>query len=161
MSRTSVRAQIVSYLQAGTITDLNQVFTTFPKRINFQVNATAGQLNRCAAVVFIASEQESRIALGGENSGWKRVDYGIIIQLFHHSLESDASDSMAAFDTTIDDLKDYLRADHRLGDPTGTIIWQGAEPEISVEYAEPSQSNGGATETWAGIQFTVTEMLQA
>lgn len=161
MSRTSVRSQIVTYLNAGTITDLNQIFASFPKRIDFQTNSTVGQLSRCACVVFIESEREQRIALGGDTDGWKRVDYGIVLQLFHHSLHSDSHDAMADFDTTIDELKDYLRADHRFGDSTGTIVWQGAEPEISVDYAEPTTSNGGATETWASIRFLVTEMIQA
>ena len=161
MSRTSVRAQIVSYLQAGTIQDLNQVLSSFPKRLDFQVNATPGQLSRCAAVVFIGGETESRIALGGATNGWKRVDYAVAVQLFHHSLHSDAIDAMTDFDTTVDELKSYLRADHRLGDTTGTIIWQAAEPEISIDYSEPTGANGGATDTWAAVNFVVTEMIQA
>lgn len=161
MSRTSIRAQIVSYLQNGTIKDLNQVWATFPKRINFQENATAGQQSRAVAVVFIADEYETRIALGGDTDGWKRVDYTVYIQLFHHSVYNNAEDAMVDFDLTVDELKDYLRADHRFGNPNGDIIWQGAEPEISVEYSEPTMSNGGAVETWAGIKFTVTEMIRA
>lgn len=159
MSRASVRAQIVTYLNAGTITDLNQVWSSFPSNINFQLNSTPGQMSRAAAVVFIEAEAEERIALGGATSGKKRVDYQVAIQLFHHSLQNQSEDAMEDFDTTVDDLKSYLRADHNLGDSTGQIIWQGAEPAIDVVYGEPARNNGGATDTWAAIRFKVTEII--
>jgi len=162
MSRSNVRSQIVTYLEsAPSIQDLNQVFSSFPKQINYQVNATAGQVSRAAAVVFINSERESRIALGGATSGKKRVDYSITVQVFHHSMHNDAQDAMDDFDLTIDGIKDWLRADHRFGNPNGDIIWQGAEPEISVDYGEPASNQRGATETWAGINFQVTQVLTA
>lgn len=161
MSRASVRAQVASYVSSGTITDLNQVLTSFPSVINFQTNATPGQMSRAAGVVFIESEQEERLALGGAHSGKKRVDYSVVIQVFHHSLQSQSENAMDDFDATIDDLKDWLRADHNLGDVTGQIVWQAAEPAISVAYGEPARTNGGATETWAGVRFTVTEIITA
>lgn len=167
MSRASVRQQIFKYLTDNNnnslnyITGLNQVFTSFPKRINFQVNSHPGQLSRAACVIFIESETESRIAIGGATNGWKRVDYGIVLQIYHHSLQRDAEDAMNDFDVLVDGIKDYLRMDHNLGDPTGTIVWQGAEPAINTAYGEPSTSEGGATETQAIIRFIVTEMIQA
>ncbi len=167
MSRAGVRQQIYNYLTANNensinyISGLNQVFTSFPKRINFQVNAMPGVNSRAACVIFIENENESRIAIGGATNGWKRVDYGVVLQIYHHSLQRDAQDAMDDFDTLIDGLKEYLRMDHNLGDPTGTIVWQGAEPAISTLYGEPSTSEGGATETQAIIRITVTEMIQA
>ena len=162
MSRAQVRSQLYSYLQnATTIPDLNQVFTSFPKQINFQVNAQAGQLSRAAAVIFIERETETRIALGGATSGKKRIDYDVVIQVFHHSMHNNAEDCMDDFDATIDGLKDYLRADHRFGDTSGVLIWQGAEPAIDVDYSEPSTSERGATETWAVLRFQVTQIYTA
>lgn len=167
MSRSSVRQQIFDYLTAvnenslAYISGLNQVFTSFPKRINFQVNAFPGENSRSACVIFIESETESRIAIGGATDGWKRVDYGIVLQIYHHSLHREAEDAMEDFDVLIDGIKDYLRRDHNLGDPTGRIVWQGAEPAINTLYGEPATSNGGATETQAIIRFIVTEMIQA
>jgi hypothetical protein len=140
---------------------LNQVFTSFPKRINYQVGSTAGQLSRAAAVIYIQSESETRLAIGGATSGWKRVDYSVILQVFQHSLQRNAEDAMTDFDTLVDNIKTRLRSDHRFGDTTGTLVWQGAEPAINTTYGEPSTSNEGATETFAEIQFDVTEMIQA
>lgn len=161
MSRSAVRQQIANYLAEGQIKDLNLIFTSFPKRIQFQQNAKAGQMSRAACVIFFSREDESRIAIGGSTNGVKRVDYTIALQLFHHSLHSESTDAMDDFDTTIDELKEWLRADHNLGDKTGTIIWQGAEPAITVDYGEPSVTNSGATETWAAVMITVTEMIHA
>lgn len=160
--RTGVRATLYSWLATGNITNLNQIFTSFPKRINYQVNSQAGQLSRAAVVIFIQSEREKRLAIGGATSGWKRVDYSIILQVYQHSLERNSEDAMVAFDTLIDSIKTRLRADHNFGDSTGTLVWQGAEPEINCTYGEPASVEGSpATETFAEIQFDVTEMIQA
>jgi hypothetical protein len=159
--RTGVRATLYTFLTSPPITGLNQVFTSFPKRINYQVGSTAGQLSRAAVVIFIQSETESRLAIGGATNGWKRVDFTVILQVYQHSMERNSEAAMTTFDTLIDDIKTRLRSDHRFGDATGTLVWQGAEPVISTTYGEPATSNEGATETFAEIQFEVTEMIQA
>ena len=159
--RSGVRSTLASFITTPQITTLNQVFTSFPKRINFQVNSTAGQLSRAAVVIFIASERENRLAVGGPTNGWKRVDYGIILQVYHHSLQRDAEDAMTDFDTLIDNIKTRLRSDHTFGDSTGTLVWQGAEPVITANYGEPKTIAEGATETYAELQFDVTQMIQA
>ena len=55
MSRSQVRTAVADWISTANITTLNQVFVSFPKRINFQVNSQAGQLSRAAGVVFIAN----------------------------------------------------------------------------------------------------------
>ena len=160
--RVGVRATLYNWLATGSITNLNQIFTSFPKRINYQVNSQPGQLSRAAVVIFINSENESRIAIGGATNGWKRVDYSVILQVYQHSLERNSETAMAAFDVLIDSIKARLRADHNFGDTTGTLVWQGAEPQINCTFGEPSSPEGGnSTETFAEIQFDVTEMIQA
>jgi hypothetical protein len=161
MSRASLRKQLTTFLSDAQMEGVNQVFSSFPNRINFQHNAVPGQKSRAAIVVFIESESETRVALGGSYSGKKRIDYGVVVQLFHHSMWNESEQAMSDFDDTVDAIKDRLRSDHRFGDPTGNIIWQGAEPEIAVDYGEPSRTDGGATETWAAIRFQVTQFLTA
>lgn len=162
VGRAQVRSALATYLAPPTIPGINQVFTSFPKRIDFQINALPSQLNRCAAVVFIENETETRIANGGVDNGWKRIDYSIALQLFHHSLERNSEDAMADLDIVIDDLKEVLRAGgHRLGDIDGVQIWQAAEATIDVTYGEPLSQKGTSTETWATVRFIVTQMIQA
>jgi hypothetical protein len=119
-------------------------------------------MTRGAGLVHILSERESRIANGGAYSGWKRIDYEVAFQVFTHSVETNSQDAMDTFDAIIDAVKDRLRAGgHRLGETDGSVIWQAAEPGITVQYGEPKTNDGGATENWAGIQFTVTQMIQS
>ncbi len=159
--RTGVRDTLFKFLSNPQIPTLNQVLISFPKRINFQVNSQPGQLSRSAVVIFIQSENETRLAIGGAHNGWKRVDYSVILQIYHHSLQRNAQDAMLDFDTLVDNIKTRLRSDHNFGDESGTLVWQGAEPIISATYGEPATTEEGATETFAELQFDVTEMVQA
>lgn len=160
-SRVTARNTLHAWLVAGGISGLNVVHKTFPKRINFQEGATAGQMSRAQAVLFIASEEESRLAVGGATNGWKRVDYQFVVQVFHHSVHREAADAMGDFDALIDAIKARLRSDHNFGDPTGILVWQGAEPRITTLYGEPALTESGAVETFAEIRFDVTQMIQA
>jgi hypothetical protein len=159
--RSGVRATLYNFISNPPIPTINKVWTSFPKRIQFQENSQPGQLSRAQVIIFISSENETRLAIGGAHNGWKRVDYNVIIQIYQHSMERNAEDAMIAFDTLVDNLKTRLRSDHNFGDPTGTLVWQGAEPIINARYGEPSTTKEGATETFAEIEFMVTEMIQA
>jgi hypothetical protein len=162
MSRVTVRQNVAQWVADAGIPNLNQVFTSFPKRINFEQNSAAGQLTRAAGMVFISSENEERIALGGAYDGWKRIDYSVEFQVFTHSMQNLAQDAMFDFDAIIDAIKSRLRAGgHRLGLSDGDVIFQVAEPAITVQYGEPKTNDGGATEIWAAISFLVTEMIRA
>jgi hypothetical protein len=162
LSRAEVRAAVGNWVAAANVPNLNQIFTSFPKRINFQENAAPGTASRAAGVVFIQQESEGRLAVGGPTDGWKRIDYEVEFQIFFHSMANYGQDAMDDFDAIIDGVKDQLRAGgHRLGMPDGDTIWQAAEPDISVVYGEPKTNDGGAVEIWAGIAFTVTQMIRS
>ena len=79
MSRQVVRNAITNWISSAQITTLNQVFNSFPKRINFQVNSFPGQNSRAACVVFIENETESRIAIGGVLSEIAKMFYEVVI----------------------------------------------------------------------------------
>ena len=162
MSRQEVRTAVGDWIAGANIAHLNQIFTSFPKRINFQANSMAGEATRAAGVVFISSEGESRIAIGGANDGWKRIDYEVQFQIYTHSVTQYSQDAMDAFDDIVDAVKARLRAGgHRLGKPDGDVIWQAAEDSIRVNYGEPMTNDGGATEIWAAVEFTVTQMFRS
>jgi hypothetical protein len=161
VGRAQVRQTLYNFIYPPQVDGINQVFTSMPKRIDFQVNALPSQQSRVAAIIFIESETESRIAVGGATNGWKRIDYTVVIQLFQHSLSRTAEEAMEDFDYVIDALKVKLRSDHRFGDSNGYLVWQGAEPVIDVSYGEPLSQKGTSIETWASVRFTVTQMIQA
>lgn len=165
--RQAVRAQLADFIFNPPIQNLNQVHTSFPKLINYEVNAQPGQMTRTAAVIFIADEYETRLSLGGptpnvgQTNGWKRVDYTVIIQIFCLSFHREAQIAMNNFDEVVDNIKDRLRSNHNFGDPSGNLVWQGAEPVIQGRYGEPNTEKDGVTEMFAEIQFPVTQMIQA
>lgn len=162
MSRAQVRTAVTDWIISANVTNLNQVWTSFPKRIDFQTNSIPGQMTRAAGVVFISNETEGRIAVGGAYNGWKRIDYSVQFQIFTHSLRNNAEEVMDDFDAIVDGVKNQLRSGgHTLGLPDGSVIWQAAEPAIDVSYSEPATNDNGATETWASIDFIVTQMIQA
>jgi hypothetical protein len=161
VGRAQVRQTLYNFIEPPQVDGINQVFTSLPKRIDFQVNALPSQPSRVAAVIFIESETETRIAVGGATNGWKRIDYTVIIQLFQHSLSRSAEEAMDDLDYVIDALKVRLRSDHNFGDPSGILVWQGAEPLIDVTYGEPMSQNATSTETWASMRFIVTQMIMA
>lgn len=159
--RAAVRAQLSAFLLNPPIANLNQVMPSFPKFINYEVNAMPGQMTRAAGVIYIADEYETRLAIGGATNGWKRVDYTVIIQIFSLSFHRNSIDVMNDFDIIVDNIKERLRSDHNFGDPSGNLVWQGAEPVIQARYGEPSTEKEGVTEIFAEIQFPVTQMIQA
>lgn len=159
--RLQVRQVLYNFIQPPNVDGINQVFMSLPKRINFQVNALPSQQTRTAAVIFIESETEKRIAVGGAHSGWKQVDYTVVIQLFTHSLARSAEEAMIDLDYTIDQLKQRLRSDRRFGDENGYIVWQGAEPVIDVSYGEPLSQKGTSVEIWSSMRFLITQMVQS
>lgn len=161
VGRAQVRQTLYNFIEPPQVDGINQVFTSLPKRIDFQINALPSQPSRVAAVIFIESETETRIAVGGATNGWKRIDYTVIIQLFQHSLSRSAEEAMDDLDYVIDALKVRLRSDHTFGDPSGILVWQGAEPLIDVTYGEPMSQNATSTETWASMRFIVTQMIMA
>lgn len=162
MSRQEVRQAVGDWVAGAGIAHLNQIYTSHPKRINFQQNSTAGEITRAAGLVFISAEQESRVAIGGAYDGWKRIDYSVEFQIFCHSVAQYSQQAMDDFDEIVDAVKTRLRdGGHRLGKEDGNIIWQAAEPNISVTYGEPATNDGGATEIWAAISFTVTQMFRS
>lgn len=159
--RQAVRQQLADFIFNPPIENLNQIHTSFPKLINYEVNAQPGQMTRTAAVIYIVDEYETRLAIGGDHSGWKRVDYTVILQIFCLSFHREAQLAMNDFDIVVDNIKERLRSSHNFGDESGRLVWQGAEPVIQGRYGEPNTEKDGVVEMFAEIQFPVTQMIQA
>ncbi len=158
MSRADVRRTIVTFLQP--VSRLNVIYPTFPRFNPAQAFVPSpGAKSGAVAVLFIASETETREAFGG----WKRNDYECQLHVFHRSIEAVADDAMAHFDALMDEIKDQLRSDHNFGD--ATVVWLGAEssevgvPDISTRYSEP-MLDGQILQTEGVVEFKVFQQIQ-
>lgn len=160
MSRATVRSAVATYFAPPTVPGLNKVFTAMPKRIEgtwFRYGQPAGTWSGAVAVVHIESEDEERIAIGGEHSGKKWVHYSVALDIYSHSVQRHSEDAMADFDTVIDGVKAALRADRRLNDYP--VIFEAGERLLAGEYGEPVVNADGSTEIWGRVRFEVSEVL--
>ena len=169
MGRLEVRAALKNFLVGANITNLNQVLGTFPfGEIDYTVNEQYGQFTKACAVIFISGDDDARISTGagvgstGIDNGWKRVDYKLELYVFCRSLQPIAEDGMSDFDTLMDSIKTLLRqGSHRLGLPSGDVIWQAAEPAINASYGMPLIGDLNTVDMWGVLRFGATQMIQS
>lgn len=161
MSRATIRAAVTDWLSSNS-PGINTVYRGFPKVIPGQAFFSGpGSMSGCVAIIHIAGETETRIAVGGPTSGQKRVDYTLEIQLRYRSVKSASLNSDAGleatdeFDATVDALKDRIRADRTAG---SDAVWQWGEQELTGLYGELIESDNGLVQ-WGVIQTVVTEFL--
>ena len=160
-NRDLMRGALADWIGNASIPNLNKVFTSFPKKISFQLLAETGQLNRAVGVVHFSSQTESRVAWGGAYSGWKKINYTTEFQIFHHSAEKTGEDAMNSFDAIVDGVLGILRAGgHTLGLTDGSV-WEVAEQNVNASFGEPWINGNGYLEIWASLQFTSTQMIKA
>lgn len=160
MSRATVRAAVQSFFAPPAVAGLNNVYTSFPKRIpgtDFRLGQPAGTKSGAVGVVQIVGEREERIAIGGATSGKKWVHYTVEIDVFCHSIETHAETAMDFFDTVIDGVKAHLRSDRWLNDYP--VIFEAGERSLIGLYGEPKVLADGASEIWGAVQFEVSEVL--
>lgn len=164
MSRAIVRAGLQAWLE-GAVAGINTVYPAQPKIIpgdafTFgQVGATSG----CVAWFSIVSERETRIALGGEHSGWKQVDYDVQIRLLYRhtgtlGTQVDGGiESADEFDAIVESLKTRIRADRTAA---GTVWqWGEGQDDLSGSYGD-AVLDDAVVEQWGYITVRVVEMIQ-
>ena len=160
MSRQTVRSSIMEFFQPPAVPGLNKLYSSHPKRItgsDFHAGRPSGELTGAVAVVGILSENEERIALGGEHSGKKWVHYSVELQVLLNSREQHSEDAMTVFDEVIDAVKERLRSNRRLDN--FPVIFEAGEKSLDGEYGEPRLLEDGSTEIWGSVRFEVSEIL--
>jgi hypothetical protein len=168
MPSSEVLGAVAAYLDPAVsgITYLGAVYTALPKVANEQdlFNLQpAGQGVGAVIYVFIESDQETRIALGGATDGKKMVVYQLgLLCILKSDLEtSDAG--QAAFNTFRDALKAWIRADRNAGNSTVVFQWgEGTtpgSPDLRFDYPVPKTYTGGVTLYQAVGRVTLEEIL--
>lgn len=166
--RSDARQQIKTWLDAGEILYLDQVFTAPPLRLNFQQYSMDDSHN-CQIVIFIDEQGEMRMSLGGATSGKKRIDYMVALEVYYRCTRPDPEVAQDAFDELVDAVTDRIREDRRLGISDSltsqSIIWQAGEGGygIQIDFKDPTDGNigGEPIEHYARIRFEVTQWITA
>lgn len=153
MSQTTVRAAVVAWFKPPHVDGLARVFTAPPKIV--QGGHAPG--NTAIAIVTVAPGRRTRIAVGGEHSGWKRVDYSVELGIKLQSAQRTAEAATDRLDEIVDAAIARLESDRTLG---GTVWRAGEGPVGIIGQRTRPQLIGEIVNLWHDLTFEVTEMVQ-
>lgn len=168
VSRSTVRAAIVSYLQGAGITSLSTVKpfpAKFTPEMEFYAGEDPGTQDGCIIYTFISKESERRIALGGPHSGKKAVEYEFVLDCFFRSTKRKTEDVGVDNEAFLDSLVTAIRADRTAGAPDIIFQWgEGVFPgssDIDITSYYPRSLNGAAsaTQVFSSVRVSVVEIL--
>jgi len=171
MSRAAVRDAVVSYLSSAGIEFLSTVKAFPPKFTSEQefYSYDGDDSHNSGAIVFvwISSQRESRIALGGPHDGRKAVEYEFALEVYFRSSHPKAEDAGADNDTFLDSLTAAIRADRNAGAPSVIFQWgEGTFPgstdiEVASDFPRVLRGSGSATQTYSNVRVSVVEILES
>lgn len=158
MSRATARTAIKERF-SGQVDGIKTVHKSFRRILKANEFIDTGRQSGAVLVPFIVRERETRIAVGGEHDGMKRVDYTVQLQLFFKSVKQDWEEAMDDLDAIVEALKARIRSDRTLA---SSDVWQFGEGTegLAVEYGEPVL-NGNAMDCWAQVTCILTEMIHS
>lgn len=167
MSKTSVRNAVFDYLKPETsgITYLGALYPALPKvpnesdLFNF---VPAGTGVGAVIYMFIESQEETRIALGGIHDGRKWRPYSLSLLCVMKSDLDNPVDGQIAFDLFIDSLTEYIEADRNAGNPQVVFQWGeggvNGGPDLRFDFPVPKTLDGGVMVFQAVGHITTVEV---
>jgi hypothetical protein len=109
-----------------------------------------------AMVVEIPHDKEYRAGIAGAHNGVKRIDYDIVLAVFHLAHMEHAEDAGYDVDLLIEAIKEQVRADRTLG----SLVSQAGEGETGIEVlVEPAEEWKERTMTVFTVQFIATVFI--
>jgi hypothetical protein len=151
--------------RSSPIPGVGVVRRAFPKRDDhndFFHGQQPGARTGAQMVVTIYRQKEFRVALGGEHSGMKQVNYEVSLACFLRSRSEYAEDAQDDAYELRDAIVDWMRLDRTLGDSVfqaGEYI-EGAGNGISCSYGQP-ESKSELTKHFMEVTFAACEFVQA
>lgn len=163
MSRAAIRDAVTARIADSDIIGFASAFPAPPRVIPgaaFEAGQQAGQGWGVVSITHITATRDLRVAIGGEHSGWKRVDYDLALEVILHwaRTDDDGSGATVALDQFLDDLKDWIRSDRRAA-TSNDVVWQWGE-DVSDAVGEPVMTDQLIAIT-AVVRTTVTQFIQA
>lgn len=119
------------------------------------------------ACLHISKEDETRVSTPAV-TGWTQVDYTVQLLVCHFMSDGGGDQVADALDDMIESVKIRLRSDPRMGQ-SPDVVWESAQNpfkgKIKVNRGDTTYINDGVANgvaiTWVGIEWTVTEHIQA
>lgn len=168
MSKSTVTQAVYEYLRPETsrIPYLGRVYTALPKVANESdlfTNSYPGIGLGAVIYMFITSQQERRIALGGPHDGRKFRMYDLGLLIVFKSDRPQTVDGQTQFDEFSDSLTEWVQADRNAGNPQVVFQWgEGTETggeDLRLEYTFPRTMDGGVTLFQAVGHISTCEIL--
>ena len=172
MSRATVRETITTYLESkgadATIPFLVNVFG-FPQKVTSEGELYSmddpGLQVGANIFVYLPTNREHRIAVGGSHSGRKEVVFEVMLSCFMLSQQSKSQDAGADNEEFLDGIVDAIRADRNAGDPSQVFQWGegtitgGDDIQVTSYYPQAIAGLSGATLTLSECRVTALEVL--
>lgn len=170
MSRTTVRNAVANYLSGAGITGLSTVFAYPPKLTpegDFYQGSAPDHKSGAVVYVWINTQREQRIALGGFTNGRKMVSYEFVLDCYFRSTTPKAEDAMAENDAFIDSLIGEIRA-NRIANAPGVIFqWGegghngGNDIEAVSYYPKMLGAAGSVSQIYSEVRIQVLEEIDS
>lgn len=157
MSRSSVRAAVVNYLQNAGLPGVGSGnVKPFPAKItpegDFYQNEDPGHMQGVIIFTHIERQHEKRIELRGATGGGKEVTYEFAFTIFFRSSQPKSEDAGKDNETFLDAFISAVRASKTAGTSDGTV-WQWGEgqmnggTDVQIESDYPRSLNGKSAVT--------------
>lgn len=162
-NRTLARRALRDWLMDGSVLHLDHVFLAHPMRLDFN-RYGADREYQCQIVIVFSEEGEMRMALGGEHSGQKRIDYLVNLEIYFRGLVGEPEQVIEVFDELINTLKSRIREDRRF-EQDDTIIWMAGEGSYGIQtdfmIPDNNQIGGEPIEHYGLMRFEITQWITA
>lgn len=176
MSSATVRAALQAYFVAHPIANLNKIYKAPPYWAdggNWQIETNSTDAAAAVAAIHLIDENESRLTLPapsvsfpGAAVGNKGVHYRAGLMIFYQwmlpsntQVTVETDQWTESFDAIIDGVKQILRNDPNLGNPS-VIFEAGQDPsDLKTIRDFPRVYESGVLVCWASIEFAVTEII--
>ncbi len=151
--------------RSSPIPGVGVVRRAFPKRddhADFFNGEAPGARTGALMVVTIYRQKEFRVALGGEHSGMKQVNYEVALVCYLRSRTPYAEDAQDDAYALRDSIVEWMRQDRTLGNAVFTAgeFIEGAGNGISCSYGQP-ETKAELTKHVIEVTFAACEFVQA
>lgn len=166
MSSKSIRNVVQQFLTQPQLPSLPVILKEWDNQM--QLLATGITIpEQTLACLHIAKEEDSRMTTPAV-TGWTMVDYTIQLLICHFMSDGQGDQTADALDDMIESVKIRIRSDPNMGQAPSVIWESGQNPykgRIKVNRGDTTYINDGVANgvaiTWVGIEWVVSEQVQA